>query len=180
MNINYCTKCEESLKQDAKFCTNCGQPVHKIEQNNNVFEKDKTINQSSSTKKGVKKSFPFKKVLLAVAILVFLIFMGKSFFSNTDQLSELVGEWHEPTGKLLGDKEAIIKFRKKGDIVVGEDLDKTLYIQLLPTRTNNYSGLVVLNGNDSDFLVDYYKEENKLVFFSTLTKTSWYLKRIKY
>mgnify|MGYP007017069863 FL=1 len=45
--------------------------------------------------------------------------------------------------------------------------------------SKNYSGLVVLNGIDDDFNVHFYEEENKLVFFSTLTKSSWYLIKLK-
>jgi hypothetical protein len=35
--------------------------------------------------------------------------------------------------------------------------------------------MVLLRGVKGDFELHFYEEENKLVFFSTLTKSSWYL-----
>jgi hypothetical protein len=36
-----------------------------------------------------------------------------------------------------------------------------------------------LRGIEGDFSVHHYEEEDKLLFFSTLTKSSWYLLKLK-
>ncbi len=177
--MKYCTNCNSTLKEGAKFCTKCGTPIQKMDIQHEIVEKEEKVNQPEPFHKQQKKVFPLNKILLGIAVIMVLVFVGKSFLPNDGQLSDLVGEWHDPSGVLLGDSEAIITIRKKGDIVVGEDRNKTIYIQLIQTGNKNYSGLVVLNGIDGDFEVHYYEEEDKLVFFSTLTKTSWNIKKLK-
>ncbi len=98
--------------------------------------------------------------------------------SISKALTKIEGEWYDPTGVLLGDKEAIITFRKRGDVVIGEDMNKALYIQLLATGTDEYGGLVVLNENSENFTVQYHSDEKKLVFLGNLTKKSWYIKKM--
>jgi len=181
--MTYCSNCGENLKAHAKFCTNCGAPIKDkdvtIKANDTSYKAK--ANKPKSTSKGTK-------LIVGLFAVVALFFMVKSLVTNIDitrnpmsiskALNKIVGEWHDPTGELLGDKEAIITFRKRGDVVIGEDKNKALYIQLLATGSNEYGGLVVLDRNDENFTVNYHSDENKLVFLGNLTKKSFYIIKI--
>lgn len=133
----------------------------------------------------------FKKVnklLLLVSFLVTLLFVlnfiffkneiSNKQFSVKEQLLKIEGEWHDPTAVILGDKEVIIEFNKKGDVVIGKDENGVFSAKITPFGANNYQAIVTLRGVEGDFELHFYEEDNKLVFFSTLTKSSWYLKKV--
>jgi len=179
-----CPNCEAQLKPKAKFCTNCGTPV--------VEEKhEKKVNDSLSKLKEntQKSSSKLSKTIIGLISIIAIFFIVKFFitdfdvsrnsFSISKELSKTEGKWYDPTGVILGDKNAIIVFRKKGDIVVGEDSKQLIYIQLITISKNRYDGLVVLKGVDGPFDVYFDKKENKLLFINTLTKSSWYIKKTK-
>lgn len=177
-----CPNCKAQLKPNAKFCTNCGTPVKEVKHEkkaNDSLSKLKENTQKSSSK--------LSKTIIGLIAIIAIFFIVKFFITDFDvsknslsiskELSKIEGKWYDPTGVLLGDKNAIIVFRKKGDIVVGEDSKQLIYIQLITVSKNRYDGLVVLKGVDGSFDVQYYKEENKLVFINTLTKSSWFIKK---
>ena len=180
--MNYCSNCGTTIKQGVKFCSKCGKPVQEIDQ-------PATTYRTHTLYPNEKKSFPLNKVLLGISILVVLLFASIYYFnekmpdvnaiSNSAQLSLLEGKWYDPTGVLLGDKEAVIVLKKKGAFVVGSDSENRIDVKLTPLGSNNYSAIVNLHGVESDFEVHFYEEEDKLVFFSTLTKTSWNIRKLK-
>jgi hypothetical protein len=75
----------------------------------------------------------------------------------------------------LRDEKTIVILKQKEDIVIGIDKDGFFDVQITPFGSNNYQAIVNLRGVKGDFELHFYEEENKLVFFSTLTKSSWYL-----
>ena len=176
-SMKHCPNCEAKITEETKFCTNCGTSLQINSTKNDIEKNDDVLIEKSLNQPN--KGLRIAKVLIGIAVLAVLFFLGKTFLPNDGQQTNLVGEWYDPTGVLLGDKETVITFRTRGDIVVGEDKSKKVFIQLLPMGSKNYSGLVVLNKIDDDFNVHFYEEENKLVFFSTLTKSSWYLIKLK-
>jgi hypothetical protein len=187
--MKYCTNCGANLKEETKFCTNCGTPVQKNEKRDDVAEKREENFQTNTLEHKVKKPFPLNKVLLGIGVLVVLFFFGKIIISNTDiseplfdidkEVAKVEGKWHDPTGVLLKDKTAIIKFKSVGSIAEGKDKNNNIKISMIPINKNRYYATTVLYGIEGEFDVTYYQEENKLVFFSTLTKTSWDIKKIK-
>lgn len=182
--MTHCSNCNATLKVGAKFCTNCGAPVEDKDRRAKATNTVHTIEVNKP-----KSSSKLLKIILGILAVVFLGFVVKSYITDLDvsrnsysiskTLTPLVGEWKAPAGSILKDKEVIIKFRKRGDVLVGEDLEKRVYIQLLPYTSTNFSGLVVVDDIDDDFEVHFFEEEDKLVFFSTLTKTSWHIKKLK-
>ena len=179
-----CSNCNATLKVGAKFCTNCGAP---IEDKDRPAKANDTVHKVEAIKP--KSSSKTLKIFLSIIAIVVLGFVVKSYITDLDvsrnpysiskTLNQLVGEWQAPAGSLFKDNEVIIKFRKRGDVLVGEDSAKRVYIQLLPIGSKNFSGLVVVDDIDDDFEVHFFEEEDKLVFFSTLTKTSWHIKKLK-
>lgn len=183
METKYCSNCGAKVNEGASFCGKCNTPI----ENNNI-QNDKTddvlIEESlNQPNKGLR----IYKILAGILVLTVLFFIGKSFFldsefsekpfSTTEQLKKLEGKWHDQTGIILGNKDALINLRKKGDVIIGKDEKKFIEIKLTPYGSNNYGGGVILHGEEDYFEVHFYEEENKLVFFSTLTKNSWYLKK---
>ena len=191
--MNYCKECGKPLKPNAKFCTNCGAAVSiekKIQNRQEHVKTQAQLQVQKPTKKPTKKpSSMIRKVLLSVVVIGAVLFLVKTFFpefndfinpfNSSKKLTVLVGKWHNPTGELLGNPQAIIRLRKQGDAVIGEDENKEIYIQILHYSDNQYSGFVNLRGKSDSFDVTYYKNEDKLLFFSTLTKTSWNLRRVR-
>ncbi len=179
----HCSNCNATLKEGAKFCTHCGSPIKELEQTKKV---NTGLNELlENTPKSPSKGTKIIVGLIAVVVLVFIvrslvtnIDISRNSMSISKALTKIEGEWYDPTGVLLGDKEAIITFRKRGDVVIGEDMNKALYIQLLATGTDEYGGLVVLNENSENFTVQYHSDEKKLVFLGNLTKKSWYIKKM--
>jgi hypothetical protein len=181
----YCSNCGTEINEGVRFCSECGASVENNNIQNNIDDDiliEKSLNQPN---KGLRIS----KVLIGIVVLTMLFFIGKSFFlsydsseksfSNTEQLTKLAGKWHDPTAILLGDKDAVIILKRKGEIITGKDKKGLFEVQITPFGSNNYQAIVKAQNGESDFSVHFYEEENKLVFFSTLTKSSWYLKKIK-
>jgi len=189
METTYCSNCNTSLKEGAKFCTNCGTPVQKKATQDEVADNHKDQFQTHTLQPIIKKPFPLNKVLLGIGILVVLFFVGKYFISSSDiseplfdideEVAKIEGKWHDPTGVILNDKTAVINFKSVGSLAKGEDENSTIYISMIPVDKNRYYATAILNGIEGEFDVTYYEEENKLVFFSTLTKTSWNIKKLK-
>lgn len=182
--LKYCSNCGAKIKEETKFCTNCGASTE-LNTNNNIEEDDNVLIEKSLNQPN--KGFRIFKVLIGIVILTVLFLVGKSFlkdslptekpFSITEQLSKLEGKWYDPSGIVLGNKDALITLKRKGEIVVGKDEKDLFEVEITPFGSNNYQGNVVLRGVAGDFEVHFYEEESKLVFFSTLTKSSWYLKK---
>ena len=181
--MNYCTNCGAKIIETTKYCINCGTPIDIISSHDIEEKKELSYIETKAP-----RTSKLTKTILGIIIGIALLFMAKvilldtgvikNTFASDSALNRIVGKWHDPTGVILGDKKAIITFRKKGDVVVGEDKNNKIYIQLLSAGGLNYQGLVVLNGIDGNFEVHYYKDEGKLVFFSTLTKTSWNIRKV--
>lgn len=180
--MKYCTKCGASLKEGVKFCTSCGVLVKAIE---------KEVSISSVTIEKKKPNSSLKKTMLigALIAIVAVFLIGLNFISNSkvsdplfdidEEVEKIEGEWHDPAGDILIDKTAIIKFKGAGSLTHGKDENNTIEISMIPVDKNRYYATAILNGVEEEFDATYYKEEKKLVFFSTLTKTSWNIKKIK-
>jgi predicted nucleic acid-binding Zn ribbon protein len=187
--MKHCTNCGATITEETKFCTKCGNRVDEIINNHNDIEKNEEINLVDESLNQPNKGLRISKVLIGIVILSVLFFIGKSFmkdvvpsekpFSIEEQLSKIEGRWHDPTGIILSDKDAIIIFSKKRDIIIGSDKKDLFEAKITPFGANNYHAIVNLHGVEADFSVHFYEEENKLVFFSTLTKSSWYLIKFK-
>lgn len=180
----YCSNCGAILTKGTKFCTNCGASMQIISSENEV-EKNDEVNLVEDSLNQPNKG---KRLLIALLVMVFLtivFFIGKSFFKDVlptekpfsieEQLGKLEGKWYDPTGVVLGDKDVIIDFNRKEDVVIGKDENGLFKATITPFGANNYQAMVLLRGVKGDFELHFYEEENKLVFFSTLTKSSWYL-----
>lgn len=184
----YCSNCETEINEETKFCTNCGASVN-IDNSKNDIEKNDEINLVEESLNQSNKGKRLTIALLIIVVLAIIFFIGKSFmkeviptekpFSIEKQLSKIEGNWYDPTGIILSDKDAIIDFKIKGDIIIGNDKKDLFEAKITPFGSNNYSAIVNLYGVEGDFSVHFYEEENKLVFFSNLTKSSWYLIKLK-
>lgn len=178
--MKYCTNCGQQLKENASFCTNCGMSVKMSD--SSVETKEAVQNSKEDRPKTTSKT---TKIIVGLIAAVALLFVVKEVVTNIDiyrnplsiskELTKIVGEWHDPAGLWLNDPEIIITFRERGNVVIGEDKNQTLYIQLHPMGQNEYSGLAVLNGKDDGVNVQYLKGENKLFFRSNLKNSNWYL-----
>lgn len=181
--MKYCSNCNATLKESAKFCTNCGMP-------NEDKSAASTTNDTFQQLEGDKPTSPSKgtKIIVGLIAVVALFFIVRSLVTNIDisrnslsvskALTKIEGDWHDPTGALLGDKDAIITFRKRAEDIIGEDTNKTLYIALLAYSTNTYGGLVAINDDNENYTVQYDQDEEKLLFLGNLTKREWYIQRV--
>ena len=178
--MKYCTNCGTKIKEDTKFCTNCGAAV---------TTRDKELISADIMSKEKKTNYSAKKILIIGGIIVVLFFVGRYFilkpdiskalFDIDEEVEKIEGKWYDPTGVMLKDKKNIIVFKSSGSIVEGKDRNNTIKISMIPVNKNNYYATVILDGIKGEFNATYYNEENKLVFFSTLTKTSWNIVKLK-
>ena len=184
----YCSNCGNKITEETKFCTNCGASTI-VGSNHNINKKNNEINLVDESLNQQDKGKRLTITLLIIVVLAIIFFIGKYFvkdvlpvekpFSIENQLSKIEGKWYDPTGIILSDKNAIIDFTIKGDIITGNDKKDLFEAKITPFGSNNYAAIVNLYGVEGDFSVHFYEEENKLVFFSTLTKSSWYLLKLK-
>ena len=181
--MKHCPNCREQISVETKFCTNCGISLN---DNNTNNEEVNLVEESLNQPNKGKRLFI---ALLVLVVLAIVFFIGKSFledvdsteksFSPIEQLAKLEGRWHDPTGVVLGDKEVVVLFKEKGEVVIGKDENGLFEAKITPFGSNNYQAIVKLRGVEGDFELHFYEEEKKLVFFSTLTKSSWYLIKLK-
>jgi hypothetical protein len=160
-----------------------------MKSNQNYFKKNEEVNLVEESLNQPNKGLRILKILIGIVVVTILFFIGKSFmkdvvpseksFSIKQQLSIIEGEWYDPTGVVLGDKKTIAVFKKMGDIVKGKDKNNFFNVVITPFGSNNYQAIVNLGGVKGDFELHFYEQENKLVFFSTYTKSSWYLLKLK-
>lgn len=177
-----CLNCNAPLKEGSKFCTNCGAP---LEGQDRRVEVNKTPHQAEVNK--TKPWSKLTKIIFGLLAVISLFFIIRSIVTNLDitrnsmsiskELSKIEGEWYDPTGTLLKNENAIISFRKKGGKIVGEDINKTLYIGLLAYRVNEYSGLVAIGDDSENYSVQYDPHKGKLFFVGDRTKKEWYLQK---
>ena len=86
-----CKKCGEEIKDGNNFCTNCGTPVNKVENNKDITQKESkevkstkienNINVESETKEKSKKLkiiIPIIIILIFIGIVVAIIFTNKT------------------------------------------------------------------------------------------------------
>jgi predicted nucleic acid-binding Zn ribbon protein len=181
--MKHCPNCGEQISEETKFCTKCGASLNdNITNNDEVNLVEESLNQPNKGKRLVL-------ALLVIGGIAILFFIGKSFLKGVDsiekpflpieQLAKLEGTWHDPTGIILGEKEAVIVLTREDNIVVGKDENGLFETRITPFGSNNYQAMVNIRGVKGDFELHFYQEENKLVFFSTLTKSSWYLIKLK-
>ena len=180
----YCSNCGAILTKGTKFCTNCGASMQIISSENEV-EKNDEVNLVEDSLNQPNKGKRLLIALLVMVVLTIVFFIGKSFFKDVvptekpfsieEQLGKLEGKWYDPTGVVIGDKDVVIDFNRKEDVVIGKDENALFKATITPFGANNYQAMVLLRGVKGDFELHFYEEENKLVFFSTLTKSSWYL-----
>lgn len=181
---NYCSNCGTQFNGQTKFCKKCGASL-KLNNNQNEIKKNDEVNLVEDSLNQPNKSKRLFIALLVMVVLAIVFFVAKSFFIETKtlekpfsiskQLSKIEGKWNDPTGIILGDEKTIVILKQKGEIVKGSDKNGFFDVQITPFGSNNYQAIVNLRGIKGDFELHFYEEENKLVFFSTLTKSSWYL-----
>jgi hypothetical protein len=183
----FCSNCGARISGEIKFCTNCGASLEIT--NNNDSNKNDDLNLVEESLNQPNKGKRLFIALLAIVVLAIVFFIGKSFLNNVnpiekpfsieEQLSKIEGKWHDPTGVILGDKDVVVLFKEKGDVVIGKDENGVFSAKITPFGNNNYQAIVTLRDVEGDFELHFYEEENKLVFFSTFTKSSWYLIKLK-
>ncbi|MEX1381813.1 zinc-ribbon domain-containing protein [Lutibacter sp.] len=186
--MKHCPNCGEQIREETKFCTNCGASIS----NNSDQHINKKTYEVNLVEESLNQPNKGKRLFLALLVIggiAILFFIGKSFlkdvdsiekpFSPIEQLAKLEGTWYDPTGIILGEKEAVIVLTREDNIVVGKDENGLFETRITPFGSNNYQAMVNLRGVKGDFELHFYEEQNKLVFFSTLTKSSWYLIKLK-
>ncbi|WP_111706596.1 zinc-ribbon domain-containing protein [Lutibacter citreus] len=188
MESNNCPNCGTKIQGKTKFCTNCGASL-KSSNNQNNAKKNAEVNLVEESLNQPNKGKRLSIAFLGIVVLTVLFFIGKSFlkdvdssekpFSPIEQLTKLEGKWYDPAGIILEEKEAVIILTRKDNIVVGKDENGLFEAKITPFGSNNYQAIVHLRGVKGDFALHFYEEENKLVFFSTLTKSSWNIKKLK-
>jgi len=180
MDTTYCSNCNTQIKEGAKFCTKCGTPVKAIE---NEWATNKPPIEEQKTTKNSKKMI----IIVASIAIIALIFIGRSFMSNNtsgplfdidEEIGKIEGKWYDPNDLLLNEKNTTINFRISGAIAKGKDENNRINISLIPIDKNKYYATANLNDDETEFDATYYSEENKLVFVSKKTKTSWQLKKV--
>jgi predicted nucleic acid-binding Zn ribbon protein len=138
METKYCLKCGTKINEGVRFCNKCGTPIENNNLQNDIDDEiliEESLNQPN---KGLRIS----KILIGILVLTMLFFIGKSFFlsydsseksfSNTEQQTKLAGKWHDPTAILLGDKDAVIILKRKGEIITGKDKKGLFEVQITP------------------------------------------------
>jgi len=121
------------------------------------------------------------KIILGLIVLVFVtaaIFKYRSQLLSPNNDNYISGKWIAIQGTILDDKQVTITFEENDDLIIGKNSDKSVVIKLISSGNKTYDGFVITKGEEQDYLVHNLEDKNKLVFFSTLTKTSWNMKKV--
>ena len=139
--------------------------------------------QEYSPEKIRKPVSKIRQIWLAFLALFIMAGMTYAFYklqgtnSNGSEEANLIGDYFDPTGVVLGSPENIFTIYIKGGRYIGRDEKGTCVADFVPMGSGNYSAQVSLHGIQVDFEVHLYEKENKLTFFNSFTKSSWHLTR---
>ena len=189
--MTHCSNCNATLKENTKFCTSCGSPIKEVEQ---IRKVDTGLTELvEDTPKSSSKEI---KIIIGLFAVIALFFIGKNFISSggtsgplsedtsgplfdiNEEVGKIEGEWYDPSGSILKDKSAIINVRIIGAFAEGKDENNTIEISMIPINKNSYYTITNIDGIEGEFIATYYSEEEKIVFNSQITKTSWYIKKL--
>lgn len=177
----FCRKCGSYMKDDARFCEKCGnpvmrQPVQPSGQTPQALANGISNSGKSSVPKALKIGLPVGLGVVAIALVVVLIFVingnsggGESSVPMAEQTGASTAEPTQDTSFEDGEDTASKDQPSPTDDVVSGEKGETTPEQLLQ---DYISGLTFLGDNDTeyDICVDEVKSQDGFVSVSVFVK----------
>lgn len=177
-----CKKCGEEIKDGNNFCTNCGTPVNKVENNKDITQKESkevkstkienNINVESETKEKSKKLkiiIPIIIILIFIGIVVAIIFTNK----NEEKLntSDVAEEQQETSAIEIGTNYNCSTYGVTGYINFNTETSYVMNMTYDMSESVTYNGTYKIEGNTITLTVTYYDMAEDPETFEPYTET---------
>ncbi len=177
-----CKKCGEEIKDGNNFCTNCGTPVNKVENNKDITQKESkevkstkienNINVESETKEKSKKlkiMIPIIIILIFIGIVVAIIFTNK----NEEKLntSDVAEEQQETSAIEIGTNYNCSTYGVTGYINFNTETSYVMNMTYDMSESVTYNGTYKIEGNTITLTVTYYDMAEDPETFEPYTET---------
>ena len=177
-----CKKCGEEIKDGNNFCTNCGTPVNKVENNKDITQKESkevkstkienNINVESETKEKSKKlkiMIPIIIILIFIGIVVAIIFTNK----NEEKLntSDVAEEQQETSAIEIGTNYNCSTYGVTGYINFNTETSYVMNMTYDMSESVTYNGTYKIEGDTITLTVTYYDMAEDPETFEPYTET---------
>ena len=177
-----CSKCGKEIKEGNGFCTYCGTPVNKIEDNKNILQKetekvkgakDNNINvQNKAKNKSNKMKIIIPIVLVAfiiICITVVIILRNKT--NEATNTNEIVKEQQEIAKIEIGTNYNCVEDSVTGYINFNTETSYVMNMTYEMSESVTYNGTYKIEGNTITLTVTYYDMADNPETFEPYTET---------
>ena len=175
-----CSKCGKEIKDGNNFCTNCGTPVNKIEDNKNVLQKEtekiikeNNINVKTEAKKKSNKMkiiIPIIIVILIIICIVVVIILRNKNNEKTNT-NEVVEEQQETAKIEIGTNYNCSTYGVTGYINFNTETSFVMNMTYDMSESVTYNGTYKIEGDTITLTVTYYDMAEDPETFEPYTET---------
>ncbi len=178
-----CSKCGKEIKEGNTFCTNCGTPVHKAENNNDIIMEEtkevkgtETVNTINNTENKVKKKLNKLKIIIPIVVIILIvigIIFVIVFISNNNETNidnEVVEE--QETSKIeIGTNYNCSTYGVTGYINFNSETTYVMNMTYDLSESVTYNGTYEIEENTITLTVTYYNMIDDIEEFEPYTET---------
>ena len=175
-----CSKCGKEIKEENSFCTYCGTPVNKIEDNKNVLQKEtekiikeNNINVKTEAKKKSNKMkiiIPIIIVILIIICIVVVIILRNKNNEKTNT-NEVVEEQQETAKIEIGTNYNCSTYGVTGYINFNTETSYVMNMTYDMSESVTYNGTYKIEGDTITLTVTYYDMAEDPETFEPYTET---------
>lgn len=180
-----CSKCGKEIKEGNVFCTYCGTPVNKVENNKDITSEETKEVKSTEDKNNInnkdnktkKKSNKMKIIIpiIVVIIIIICIVVGiilKNKNNEETNANEVVEEQQQETAKIeIGTNYNCVEDGVTGYINFNTETSYVMNMTYDMSESVTYNGTYKIEGNTITLTVTYYDMVEDPSTFEPYTET---------
>lgn len=106
-NVVFCKYCGSKIRENSKFCENCGQPVDLPEKESFVLKSKKTFNTNGKKQKKQMNPVLQGVIIFVVVVLMILMILPSLFDDDSSSASDTTSEFDNTVNLALGETYSI-------------------------------------------------------------------------
>lgn len=177
-----CSKCGKEIKEGNSFCTYCGTPVNKFENNKDITPEETKEVKSAETKNNInnktkKKSNKLKIIIPIIVVTLIIIFIVvviilKNRNNEETSANEVIEEEQQETAKIeIGTNYNCVEDGVTGYINFNTETSYVMNMTYDMSESVTYNGIYKIEGNTITLTVTYYDMVEDPSTFEQYTET---------